>query len=156
MKKILYNLDDYIAVIALSGIIMVTSLGVLMRFVIGSPLTWVEEVDLALFVWLTFIGVSTVMKQDGHVSIDYVVNKFPRPVIKFFYVFRNIILYIIFIWVFIILGFQLTIQSLNQLTPVLSIKHAYIDLAVPLGGIMSIIYLTLYLVKTRSKGKGDQ
>lgn len=149
LKKCLFNIDDYISVIALSGIILVTSLNVFLRFVVKSPLYWNEEVALSLFVWLTFVGMSSVMKEDGHVSIDYFVSKAPLPLRRVLSIFRYTVIYFILIFIFVYLGTGLTLET-TRVTSALSISLKYTYIALPIGGVLGSIYLTIFLFKRRN------
>lgn len=150
-RSFIYNIDDLISVIALIGITFVTSLNVFLRFVVKDPLHWNEEVALGLFVWLTFIGMSTVFKEGGHVSIDYFVNKLPSPIRRSLDIIRYFVIYLTLLIIFVYLGFILTIET-TRVTSALSINYMYIYMAVPLGGILSCIYLTLHLFNKKGRG----
>ena len=55
-KKILSNLDLALAGVAFVILIVVTFGGVIMRYILSSPLAWAEEVQLWMFLWITFLG----------------------------------------------------------------------------------------------------
>ncbi|MFP5108950.1 TRAP transporter small permease [Neobacillus sp. C211] len=147
------NLDSVFASISLVLIISVSVVGVFMRFVLGEPLQWTEEMTLALFVWFTFLGASVVEKENGHVGIEYFVEKL-NPSLKIFAdLFREIVLNFISLFVFVYLGSQLTAQAASRLTPVLRVSYIYIDVAVVLCGIFSAIHITSRISKMRKKFK---
>ena len=54
LKKIAGNLDIIVAGIALIVLIALTFAGVVMRYIIGQPFTWLEEVQLFCMVWIVF------------------------------------------------------------------------------------------------------
>ncbi|MBT2725640.1 TRAP transporter small permease [Bacillus sp. ISL-75] len=147
------NLDSVFASISLVLIISVSVVGVFMRFVLGEPLQWTEEMTLALFVWFTFLGASVVEKENGHVGIEYFVEKL-NPSLKIIAdLFREIVLTFISLFVFVYLGSQLTAQAASRLTPVLRVSYIYIDVAVVLCGIFSAIHITSRISKMRKKFK---
>ena len=137
----LVNLDSVFASISLVLIISVSVVGVFMRFVLGEPLQWTEEMTLALFVWFTFLGASVVEKENGHVGIEYFVEKLNPSLKKVSMLFREIVLTFISLFVFLYLGGQLTAQAASRLTPVLRVSYIYIDIAVVLCGIFSAIHI---------------
>lgn len=147
------NVDNIFASISLILIISVTVVGVFMRFVMGEPLKSTEEVSLALFVWFTFLGASVVTKEDGHVGIDYFVAKLNSSLQKVAFLFREAILLILNIFVFIYLGAQLTTQAATKLTPVLRVSYIYIDIAVVLSGLFSVIHIVTRIVRIWNKDK---
>lgn len=157
IKKWVLNIDDVISVLALSGIIIITIVSVFLRFVMNSPLTWAEEVTLGLFVWLIFIGVSSTMKRQGHIGIDYFVRKMPESLRLVAEGIRYFAIYFVCIVVFLIMGLQLAIQAKLKITPVLGISYTMIDIAVPLGGLLALVHLTIHLINEtkalRKKGE---
>jgi TRAP-type C4-dicarboxylate transport system permease small subunit len=155
LRKWLFSLDDAIAGIACAGVIFLTFINVVARFVFNSPIGWGEEVTLGLFIWMVFIGMSSSIKEDGHIGVDYFVRKMPKPVYLFLRGLKVVIIYAILLVIFIWFGYQLTAQAGSKITPVLGISYQYIDVAVPLGGILAVIHYTLSLVRTKKKEKGE-
>lgn len=51
--------------------------GVLSRYVISTPATWVEEVSSIAFAWVTFVGAAEVHRRGKHVSVDLVTAMLP-------------------------------------------------------------------------------
>ena len=49
---------------------------VLMRYGFNRPLTWVVEVSEYALLWMTFLGTSWVLRQDGHVRVDILMQFF--------------------------------------------------------------------------------
>jgi TRAP-type C4-dicarboxylate transport system permease small subunit len=147
MKNWLKNIDDVIASMALAGVIGLTIVNVVSRYAFNSPLQWTEELSIALFIWFIFIGVSSTMKRNGHVGVDYFINKLPRPLKITGEIIGIIAMYFALFYVFIYLGSQLAAQAQDKITPILGISYQTIDLAVPLGGALTIIHYTVNLVR---------
>jgi TRAP-type C4-dicarboxylate transport system permease small subunit len=68
-----------IAFVILLGAI---SWGVLSRYVVPTPATWVEEVTSISFAWLIFVGAAEVHRRNQHVSVDLLTNILPSPAQK--------------------------------------------------------------------------
>ncbi|NRG46384.1 TRAP transporter small permease [Bacillus sp. CRN 9] len=146
--KWLKGIDDIIATVALAGIIVFTSLNVFFRFVLNNPISWAEEITLALFIWMVFIGISSAMKRDGHVGVDYFVKKMPKPLRILSSIVRAVAIYYALIYVLIFLGLDLTSHAENKLTPVLGLSYQFIDIAVPIGGLLTAIHFTRKLIRS--------
>ncbi|PJN91702.1 TRAP transporter small permease [Bacillus sp. mrc49] len=146
--KWLKDIDDIIAVVALAGIIVFTSLNVFFRFVLNNPISWAEEMTLGLFIWMVFIGISSAMKRDGHVGVDYFVKKMPKPLRILSEIIRAAAIYYALIYVLMYLGLDLTSHAENKLTPVLGLSYRFIDIAVPLGGLLTAIHFTGKLTRS--------
>jgi TRAP-type transport system small permease protein len=154
MKKVFYNLDDAISVIALVGIIVVTSANIFFRYVLNSAIMWSLEVSLAFFVWLVFVGTSSAMKRDQHIGIDYFVNRLPKPLKYIAVTLHALVIYGILIFIFIMLGSQLAQSAAAKTTTVLNISYTFIDIAVPIGGVLTLIHFTLLLIKKYKHQRG--
>jgi TRAP-type C4-dicarboxylate transport system permease small subunit len=154
IKRFFYSIDDIVGAVSLIAIICITVSAVFMRYVMNSPFTWTEEVSLALFVWFVFIGISAVTKRDSHIGIDYFVLKLPKPMQKVMSAFRFLMVLIAFLFL-VVLGWRLAIESQGKITSVLRIPYFYIDIAVSVGGIMSIIhFIRLSIINKRKREEG--
>src|SRR5688572_11891365 len=56
------------------------SWGVLSRYVVPTPATWVEEVTSISFAWLIFVGAAEVHRRKQHVSVDLLTSVLPLSV----------------------------------------------------------------------------
>lgn len=55
-------------------IMLVMSVHVLMRYFLLMPIRWAIEVTEYLMIWITFLGAAWVLKEEGHVKIDIILN----------------------------------------------------------------------------------
>lgn len=139
MKKFLTDLDDWIAVIFTSLIILVTVSGVFMRYFMNAPLQWLEEVTVLLFVWSIMLGAASALKHRGHISIDVFVVNFPEN-IQIAIKFLNHLVTLFVLTSLAVLGYQLAMKAGEKITPMLSIPYTYIDIAVPVGAAWMILH----------------
>lgn len=157
---LLANLDLYISSFCLIILIAITFLGVIYRYIIGNPFTWLEEVQLACLVWIGFLSSGAAFRVGAHIAIEMVVELFPQKI-------QNVIAWFVRIVVVVILGY-LTVQCITymkvfidngRLSPVLRVPYAFIY-SVPAVScvIMVISYIWYELVEGRKKdlreGKG--
>ncbi len=101
--KVLKNLDLYISAVSLIVLVVLTTLGVLMRYIIGKPFTWLEEVQLFCMVWIVFAAAGAAFRTHNHVAIEIVVEAMPSKM-------QKIVEYFIDAIVLIVLGY-LMVQS---------------------------------------------
>ena len=71
------NLEEAVACVALTVVVLATSWGVFTRYVSAMPATWAAEIAAAGFCWAIFFGAAAVIKRTAHVSIDVAVSKLP-------------------------------------------------------------------------------
>ena len=81
-RTALVNIDFFIAGIMLLLLVAFTVYGVIMRYVVNSPIAWAEEVQLACMVWIVFSGAGATFRKGGHVSIEMLVDTLPKSIQK--------------------------------------------------------------------------
>lgn len=146
LKSFLKNIDDWIAVVSLAGIILLTGVNVILRYFFSNPIPWTEEVTLMLFVWLIFVGMSTAMKYKTHIGVDYFVEKLPKSLKMVADFIRILSIYTVLIYVFIILGAKFIGNVSGKATPILAISYQYINIAVIVGAVFTIVRFTAQII----------
>ena len=105
----LLSLLERVEFLFLSGCMLIATLllfvNVVLRYFFHSAIFWVEEVLRYLFVWITFIGAATCVRQKAHISLDTVVLVLPPRLQTPFLRFGNLVV--------IALSFFLTVYSTN-------------------------------------------
>jgi TRAP-type C4-dicarboxylate transport system permease small subunit len=133
------KLDGFLGMVAMAFIILLACANVFMRYVIGQPWGWVEEVTVFTFVWLTMLGASAVIHSEGHCSIDVLVNRLSPKWRSMVSVASDLIVMItlcLLIW----FGIILTIKGHTKLTPILGIPYSYIDASIPVCCSFMLMY----------------
>ena len=100
LTTILGNLDIIVAGAALIVLIVLTFAGVVMRYIVGQPFTWLEEGQLFCMVWSVFAAGGAAFRTKSHVAIEMVVEMFPESV-------QKIISYVIDVVVFLVIAYLL-------------------------------------------------
>lgn len=100
LTTILGNLDIVVAGAALIVLIVLTFAGVVMRYIVGQPFTWLEEVQLFCMVWIVFAAGGAAFRTKSHVAIEMVVEMFPESE-------QKIISYVIDVVVFLVIAYLL-------------------------------------------------
>jgi TRAP-type C4-dicarboxylate transport system permease small subunit len=140
----LLNLDLIIAGISVTVLILLTFIGVIMRYFVNNPFTWQEEVQLWCFVWVIFFGASAAFRSGSHVAIDIVVDLLPDSLKKVV----DILVYFVVMAVLIYLaihGSNLVTQLANtgRTTNILDVPYPIIYAAFPIGCVLMMINYTL-------------
>lgn len=74
---LLGNLEEIVACLALTVLVLATAWGVVTRYVTAQPAAWSSEVAAAAFCWMIFLGAAAAFKRGAHVSIDLAVTRLP-------------------------------------------------------------------------------
>jgi len=148
MKKltipvILANLDVLIAGMALIALVAITFAGVIMRYIFSQPFIWLEEMQIALFLWVAFLGSSAAFRKKGHVEINMIFERFSNRT-------QKILLVILYVVVSFCL-FYLSAKSADmvsmfirtkKITSVLSIPSALIYGVIPVSSLLMWVNYT--------------
>lgn len=144
MLHVLKKLDDWMACAAVTGIVLVTIAAVIMRYVLNQPLQWVEELTIALFIWAIMIGAASAMKERMHISIDAFTSLLSPRVQRLIRIANDLVSVAVLV-VFGILGLELTLNAGSKIMPILGLKYAWIDLAVPVGAFWMAAHILLHI-----------
>tara|TARA_R110002020_G_scaffold66473_12_gene174732 strand:- start:929 stop:1453 length:525 start_codon:yes stop_codon:yes gene_type:complete len=82
MSKIVelyFTLLKWFVVLCLAGMVVLVFGNVVLRYFFNSGITQSEEFSRWLFVWTVFVGAVLVLRDNGHLGVDFVVNNLPRP-----------------------------------------------------------------------------
>ena len=82
LKSCLANLDLMIAGTVLAILIVLTFAGVIWRYFLGKPFTWLEEVQTACMVWIVFSAAGAAFRMGNHVAIEMIVDLMPKALRK--------------------------------------------------------------------------
>ncbi len=129
-SKILFmlaNLDIVIASAILAILILLTFLGVIWRYVLNAPFTWLEEVQTSCMVWIVFAGAGAAFRSGNHVAIEMIVDLMPERMQKVMEGVISAVVVIVIGYLFIqSLGFiQVFIKS-GRSTSMLHIPYKYV------------------------------
>ena len=150
-KNALYylkNLDLIVTGASVVVLIILTFANVICRYIINSPITWCEEVQLWLFVWITFLGAGAAFRSNSHVSIEFLVDRLPH-------LGQRVIEIIDYILVVAALSFVtyasgLIVQQMEMMgrvTNILHIPYTLIYVAVPIGCLIMIVSFTVTFIE---------
>nr|WP_067294034.1 TRAP transporter small permease [Marinobacterium profundum] len=73
----LQALIEATAMIMLVIMLVAIAYQVFARYVLKSPTFWSEELARFLIVWVTMLGSATLIRENGHISVDFFVNRLP-------------------------------------------------------------------------------
>jgi TRAP-type C4-dicarboxylate transport system permease small subunit len=113
---------------------------VIMRYVFNYPFTWSEELAIAAFIYLGFIGIGVAYAQGRHLHVDALVVILPKSIRK---VIEGIALGFsaIFLLVVIVQMIKLIIvtSKVGINTPALQLPKAIIYVSLPIGCLLFLI-----------------
>ncbi|WP_026479627.1 TRAP transporter small permease [Ahrensia sp. 13_GOM-1096m] len=75
-----FKILKWLMVMCLLGMIVLVFGNVILRYLFNSGITQSEEFSRWLFVWMVFIGSIVVLRDNGHLGLEFIVNSFPKPI----------------------------------------------------------------------------
>lgn len=154
--KGLCNLDLLAACVALVLLISVTFFGVIMRYCFGDPFVWQEEVQLALSVWVVFLGGRYAFVCGNHAAIDVIVEMFPEKMQKAV----SILIAVAAVVVLSYVGYQgiryiMQMVRYNRVTNILKIPYSLIYIPLPIGCVTMAVQVCINTCRELT-GKGEK
>ena len=134
------------------GIIIVTMFSqVVFRYLLNQSLYWSEEIVRYLFIWLVFLGGALVIKDDGHIGIDFLLLKLPRKFSTGLKMAGNIVIILTSIF-FTVTGFILVYKLKGSYSAALGLPvNWFLYAALPLASVISIWYGYRNLIHFKNK-----
>ena len=142
--KLLCNLDLFIASIAMVVLTLVTAAGVVMRYVVKSPILWQEEIQAFCQVWMIFLGASVAFRAGSIVAIEMFVDALPEKGQKIMSCVIDMI--VLFVLSFLMMKSHAYIQQVfgqsGRPTAILRIPYTVIYGVAPYGcALMMVSYI---------------
>jgi TRAP-type C4-dicarboxylate transport system permease small subunit len=119
------------------------------RYVLNSPLGAPQELSVMCMVWIAMLGTATAVKRRTHVAITFVVNALPKAAQRVIGVFGNLVM-VAFFYLMTSQGWTVVVRGMRQTSTVTGIRHGYVALAIPVCGVLVILYLLDALFFRRS------
>lgn len=110
------------------------------RFVLNNPSKYTEELLRYLLIWMTMLGVPYAYGKDSHLSINLVTRSFDKKASVLTKIGIEILILCLSIFVMIIGGWIVTMNSSGQISPALHMPMELYYACVPVGGVMMVLY----------------
>ena len=141
LKRILRHLDEYVEVyLASAALVIFTVLvvaQVIMRYVLGSPLVWSEEIARFALVWFVWIAGSYAVKYLRHVKFNVIVDLIGSKLPIAQRVIRIIVfvLWLAFLVLMLVLSWQQVMQQVasGQVSAASRIPMSFVYFGLTLG-----------------------
>ena len=123
---------------------VVVFLGVFSRYGLNDPWQWTEEAARIAFLWVVFLGASVGVRRGLHFRFTLLLDNL-RPAWKRpLELFANLWV-MFFAGILAVKGLSFALLNFAQLTPTLVIPWGWVYIAVPLSGLLMILYALEHL-----------
>jgi TRAP-type C4-dicarboxylate transport system permease small subunit len=137
----LERMQIWITFALVSVITVCVSVQVFVRYVLQKPLfLWSEEMSRFLLIWMVFLGIGVGVKNDAHFAMDVLPPLLGRRWGAAVRLFNDLCMGAILV-LLILAGLRFSWFGFFQYSPNMEILMAWVFIAIPLGGILALIYL---------------
>lgn len=130
--------------------VLVVTWQIFTRFILNDPSIYSEEIAGFLLIWIGMLGSTYALLKRSHIGIDIITKNLSgrEKNISELFIYFVIILFALSVLVFGGCRLVYITFSLNQISPALGIKMAYVYCVVPISGIIMIIYSIDFIKKS--------
>ncbi len=130
-----------LAAMAVLIVIQVTA-----RYVVGSSLSWSEEISRYLFIWVVMLGTAIGVRDGSHVAVELLLKRLPAPLHGLVTTCFTLCLCLLAA-VMVLYGGILAANVQAQLSPATRISMAYVYAAVPVCSLVMLVHLAVQLMR---------
>jgi TRAP-type C4-dicarboxylate transport system permease small subunit len=152
---------DYVlsrmSILIMSLLVLTVSLQVFMRYVIGSPVTFTEELSRFLLIWLGLLAASYAYRQRMHLALDLLVLKLKGKQRNVLNIIIHSLVALFSLLVLVYGGIQLVYLTwiLDQHSPALGVSMSFVYLVLPVSGTAIVIYAIDFILKEAGIREND-
>ena len=114
---------DYLTGILTGLMVLFVFMNVVLRTCFNSGLTWSEELSRYLFVFVTYVGAISAMRVNGHLGVDTLISRVPRPLQMVMYVVSQLVIAAL-MWILVHGSGKMVLQNTESRTAALGISYA--------------------------------
>jgi TRAP-type C4-dicarboxylate transport system permease small subunit len=154
LKKIIKSPLELVLSLILIGIVVVTFIQVLFRYVFHFSLAWSEELARYLFLWLGALAPAYAFKTSSHFALTFVVD---RLGVRLKAWVATLVVFVVssFLLLFIWKALEFSISMARQTAPSTKISMAVPNSTAWVGGIL-MLYYVLRNWRSDRRGKRDE
>tara|TARA_A100001011_G_C13734390_1_gene604808 strand:- start:30 stop:500 length:471 start_codon:yes stop_codon:yes gene_type:complete len=140
----------YFLTFLMGFMVIVVTWQIFTRFILNDPSIYSEEIAGFLLIWIGMLGSTYALLKRSHIGIDIITKNLSgrEKNISELFIYFVIILFALSVLLFGGCRLVYITFSLNQISPALGIKMAYVYCVVPISGIIMIIYSIDFIKKS--------
>ena len=119
-------------------LVAIVFMQVFFRYILGNSLSWAEETAQFIFIWLIYLGGIIRVRKGINIAFDVFLDSLPYKIWRIAFTLVNIIS-ISFLLLIIVLGFDLALVNMTQLSSIMRLPMGFVYLAIPVGAVGMLI-----------------
>ena len=153
--KALRNILNMILNILAGGSFLVMTIltcwQVFTRYILSAPSTWSEELVGYLFAWMSLFGACLVTGERGHMNIPLLIDSAAPGLKKTLLCLGEVIAFLFSMIILVYGGMQITSLAMGQMTSSLGVAVGVFYIAMPICGVVNMLYTILNIVEILGK-----
>lgn len=134
VRKLDQCLEEWILGVALIAMSIILFVQIFMRAIVGSSLTWAEEVARYFYVWSVFLSISCTIRKRNILKVDLVLDMFPSKIRRVI----DIVIDVVNVGLYAFLAYYSVstvqgVQNSGQTSPALEIPMYLVYMIIPIG-----------------------
>ena len=155
LSRIIVTFLRYVVAALLAICVVIVTAQVIMRYAVGSPLSWSEVLARMLFIWMMFLSVPIMFYDETYLSFDLLIDSLPRKIQNGLRVFIDVAICAFCIFnaynaAMLILNTKPTILTPNVQVPYV-VMYASVLISMVLSSIVSLDHLRVLLKRLMKK-----
>jgi TRAP-type C4-dicarboxylate transport system permease small subunit len=136
LVRIVLRFTEALVCLTLAFLVLDVLWGVFTRYVIGEQSRWTEEVAIYLLIWVSLIGAAATYYENGHLGVDYLVQKWDPRTRRIGEFAVHVIVLLFVLYGLLYGGWQLVSEALRtgQVSAAIEVPMALVYAAVPVSG----------------------
>ncbi|VUS42857.1 TRAP transporter small permease [Klebsiella huaxiensis] len=147
-RKGLDRLLEIVCCLVLTIMVVVSCWQVISRYLVGRPSTITEELLRFMLVWISMLGMAYVAGKQQHISLTLLIDKVSANVRHWWTIVLQLTFMAFSAWILIIGGLKISAISMLQVSPALGIPMGKVYYALPISGVLIIIYSLMNIFDT--------
>lgn len=146
LKWLVLNIEEIVAVSALSVMLCAVFYNVLMRYLFRNPSAWADELSMICLAYVTFVGGAAAYKRNLHFGIDILLDMMPLKIRMFVRQAVNLVFIVLFGYA-AYLGYNLYAGAVKVFN-YSGWSYKIMDAALPLGFLSMTIYAVYFFIQS--------
>jgi TRAP-type C4-dicarboxylate transport system permease small subunit len=139
ISRFFARLTGIVVVLQVAALVLSLLVSVFFRYVVGTALSWPEEISLVLFTWLVLLATSLGVREGFHVRLSIIYLRLPEKVKT---TLRIVITLAIagFGGMLLYSGLDLIERTARHLTPTLRLPLDWLNYSAPVAGALIVLH----------------
>ncbi|SMH50581.1 TRAP-type C4-dicarboxylate transport system, small permease component [Rathayibacter oskolensis] len=150
LRRVLDRVLGVVCIVLFVALVAIVSWQVFTRQVLQNSAPWTQEAALYTFVVLALLGAALVFSERGHIAVEILVDKFPRPAQKIVAVLVQLLIVFFALFTFVAGGSRIAENAWGQAISTLPLTVGQVYLALPVAGVLITVYSLIHLARILS------